>query len=288
MQLKLQTTLKILLKTSILGMASASLIGSGDTYVAPADSSAPKAITALHVTGNLDNTANKTTAGQNTLTFLKNGTDITMTRAGKTYNFTAADLTTTNGKKDYNITAGDEKVNVQNISTEFLQAGKNYTTNNVDVWFATISNAGKKTSEKGYFVVGTVATALPTTGTTTFKGGMTGYAVSKGTGAEVFLLGDTNLTADFATQKFSGGFSNIADADDDPLGADIEITNGALTSNGFTGDLKFAGGAAAKTGTVSGNFYGTDSSELGGVGQIDNDDAVFSFGFTAKKQLAVI
>lgn len=151
------------------------------------------------------------------------------------------------------------------------------------MWFANIGNESKELTEQGYFVVGTASDSLPSKGTSTYKGGMTGYFVSKETGSESFYLGDSKLEVDFAAQNIKGGISNMEDADSNSFGTNVDIVDGKLTSDGFTGKLKYSNGAAVTSSSIAGNFYGSDAPELGGVGQVENDTTILSFGFTAKK-----
>lgn len=270
-----------LFRTSLVGMATATLIASGATT--GGGTTGAKEITSLHVTGKIDNTAQEAGIVKTNLTFLKNGDDITMKRGGKTYSFKAADLKTSAGQKSYTITAGDETISLQNMSTEFLQDAKKYTTNNVDLWWANIEDKGKDITDQGYFVIGTVSNSVASTGTATYTGGATGYYIGTTDGTEAFYLGDSELIVDFAAQNISGGIRNLETAESVSFGTNVDITGGKLTSDGFTGKLKYSNGAAATNSFISGNFYGTDSAEIGGVGQIENATTALSFGFTAKK-----
>lgn len=286
-----------LFRTSLVSLAMATLIASGTTTGGGGTGGGGTGdggtgggtpdvtdITSLHVTGKIDDTAKTKTILANDIVFSKSGDDITIKRVGKTYSFKAADLKTTNGLKSYTITVGDETITLQNMSTEFLQDSKKYTTNNVDMWWAKIEDEGKGIEEEGYFVIGSnVPDKLPTTGKSTYKGGMAGYFLNTDTGVQKFYLGDSTLNVDFATQNVTGGMTNILTSNNESFGPDIIINGGKIAASGFLGALTYSGGAASTGGAIIGDFNGADASEMGGIGQIESENSGFSFAFTAKK-----
>jgi hypothetical protein len=112
----------------------------------------------------------------------------------------------------------------------------------------------------------TIGTAIPGSGTASFTGYATGsYVNVAGTGATV--LADVTVGADFATQTLTFSTQNSRTSTDwstFTLNPDLNLS-GTLTytagTNSFTGPVNGSGLA----GNSTGQFYGPNAEELGGV-----------------------
>ena len=113
----------------------------------------------------------------------------------------------------------------------------------------------------------TVDTAIPTTGTATFTGYATGsYVNAAGAGTTVFA--DLTVGADFGNRSLTFNTSNTQTSSnwvDFASNSGLDL-NGTLTyaagTNRFTGSVASDGGL---TGNSTGQFYGPNAEELGGV-----------------------
>lgn len=113
----------------------------------------------------------------------------------------------------------------------------------------------------------TIGTAIPGSGTATFTGYATGsYVNATGTGTTVFA--DLTVVANFGTQSLAFNTDNTQTSSnwvDFASNPDLNL-NGTLTyaagTNRFTGSVNSVGGL---TGNSTGQFYGPNAEELGGV-----------------------
>lgn len=113
----------------------------------------------------------------------------------------------------------------------------------------------------------TIGTAIPTTGNPTFTGYATGSYVSPaGTGTTVFAA--VTVGADFGTQTLTFNTANTQTSSDwvtfTPNG-NLDLSGNlsyAAGTNRFTGTVSSVGGL---TGNSTGQFYGPNAEELGGV-----------------------
>jgi hypothetical protein len=114
-------------------------------------------------------------------------------------------------------------------------------------------------------------TAIPTTGNPTFTGYAAGtYVNTAGTGSTV--LADLTVDANFGTQTLVFSTTNTRTSTDwgqfDPA-PDLNLTGTLIYApgtNSFTGTVSSAG----LTGESTGQFYGPNAEELGGVFFLDN------------------
>lgn len=225
------------------------------------------------------------TAGKANVKFVEDGKHIFLTRDDKIYEFTAAEFDESN--KSYTLTDGTEKVQLQNLSTGLLQGDKNYTTSDVNVWWADINDTTAGFHDQGYFVLGNKSSSIPTSSTTGFAGGLVGAMVSKADSEELTMTADAAFTADFGTQKITGGFSNFvlenSEGTTSNSADNLNIVNGTISGTGFSGTLSLTSGANLTASSLEGAFYGDEAGEIGGIGQFEDADLVATFGFTAKK-----
>lgn len=225
------------------------------------------------------------TVGKANVKFVEDGKHIFFTRDDKIYEFTAAEFDESN--KSYTLTDGTEKVQLQNLSTGLLQADKNYTTSDVNVWWADINDTTVKFHDQGYFVVGNKSSSIPTSSTTGFAGGLVGAVVSKFDSGELTMTADAAFVADFGTQKISGGFSNFVFENSEGTTANgtdnLNIVDVTISGTGFSGTLEGTGAGSFDSSSLEGAFYGDEAGEMGGIGQFEDADAVGTFGFTATK-----
>ncbi len=113
----------------------------------------------------------------------------------------------------------------------------------------------------------TIGTAIPGAGTPTFTGYATGsYVNAAGTGTTVFAA--LTVGANFGTQTLTFNTTNTQTSSDwitfTPNG-DLNLSgtlNYAPNTNSFTGSVSSVGGL---TGNSTGQFYGPNAEELGGV-----------------------
>lgn len=133
--------------------------------------------------------------------------------------------------------------------------------------FIASSSANLRTSSTYAFGLPTLASALPRTGTGSYRGVVYGSGYIPGTANDAYALrGTTNLTFDWATATFGGGMALTAQNDgtgiSETLGA-ISFANGTLNraTAGFASTL---GGSAGVSGDLLGSFFGPMGQELGG------------------------
>ncbi len=129
------------------------------------------------------------------------------------------------------------------------------------------SSGNLRTSSTYAFGLPTLASALPRTGTGSYRGVVYGNGYIAGTANEAYALrGSTNLTFDWAAATFGGGMALTAQNDrtgiSETLGA-ISFANGTLNraTAGFASTL---GGSAGVSGDFLGSFFGPIGQELGG------------------------
>lgn len=121
----------------------------------------------------------------------------------------------------------------------------------------------------GAFSVGvTAGTAIPTDGSATFTGKVAGSYVPSTPGAGYAVLADLTVTADFANRSLFFHTTNTVTSPDwetftPTSGLNLLGTlNYAAGTNTFTGTVTAGNGL---TGNSTGQFYGPNAEELGGV-----------------------
>ena len=95
------------------------------------------------------------------------------------------------------------------------------------------------------------------------------------------------LTADFENRSIEGMFSNLADRDSGAqfTPAEIVVQRATIENGGlFEADLVGQPAAAEFTGTATGQFFGPDAAEVGGVISAEDPDRVFDGHFGGKAQ----
>lgn len=179
---------------------------------------------------------------------------------------TFADVTLASGTSPQFVSARNPSNNPTSVAimAKPINLGWNYQT--FGIWE---TGRDSPTSRKfGAMSVGnTVGTTIPTTGNPTFTGYATGsYVNAAGTGTTVFA--DLAVGADFGTRSLTFNTSNTQTSSNwvnFTSNPNLNL-NGTLTyaagTNRFTGSVTSAGGL---TGNSTGQFYGPNAEELGGV-----------------------
>jgi len=205
---------------------------------------------------------------------------------GKTATFvtTAGSSQTTTGPQTYPIGSGE------NQTPQRFQTNVNGGTNQVSVSLSNATNSNLEYSTYGTWVqsasinnpiaAGTFATGvvstqaqMPTTGTATYNGSLTGFGNSP-TAAFTITDGAVALNANFATNTMTGTITNISTQSGGATPANSMMNNITLTGGRISG-TSFSGIAAASavagptnvtgaTGAFGGKFYGTAASEAAG------------------------
>lgn len=275
----------ILIKSGITGLSVLTLVASGTTGTGTTVSTATE-FEAIQTVIIIDNAKDTINGALKAVKLKKDGSNITFTKGGKTYNLTSADIQT---DKSYEKISGTETLQLQNLSTTFLEDNFKYKTNDVDLWWADVNDTGTQIHDSGYFVVGTKSSSIPTSSTATYTGAVAGRYITNDADVST-LAGKTSVTVNFSTNKVTGSISNILMIDiitkarvNDPN--TYTFTNGLLASDvtsAFTANLTSSGGALTGT-SVIGEFYGTEGAEIGGFGSFTDSGGSAIFAFTAKK-----
>ena len=138
----------------------------------------------------------------------------------------------------------------------------------------------------GLIVYGTPTEILPA-GTADYDGEMYAERWSRTNPSLQFVYGRMELTADFDNSSIEGMFTDL---ETQPLGgdrvewdADILVKGGTIADTGFSAQLEGRGRAAGVTGSATGQFFGPDAAEVGGVFSAENEDTVDTGYFGGKK-----
>ena len=145
---------------------------------------------------------------------------------------------------------------------------------------------------RGHVVYGTPTATLPVAGTAEYEGRM--YANSflrtdprSGTG-RYRHEGRLNLNADFDNSTVDGMVDSIWELEPGQdwvlTTAEIQIRNGTIANSEFSADLEGLHDLAGLTGTATGQFFGPEAEEVGGVISAEDADAVYEGYFGGKKQ----
>ena len=148
------------------------------------------------------------------------------------------------------------------------------------------SNGDLLNISTGYIVYGTPTEVLPGSGTASYDGRvrLNGRSRTNPVGRES-IDGDMDLTADFENRSIEGMFSNLADRDSGAqfTPAEIVVQSATIANGGFDAQLVGQPAAAGLTGTATGQFFGPDAAEVGGVISAEDADTVFEGHFGGKK-----
>ncbi len=136
----------------------------------------------------------------------------------------------------------------------------------------------------GAFAIGdrTPVASVPTTGTATYTGTMIG--AGSGTAAQVAVLGNAQIVANFATKSVTTNFTNIL-TENLVTGARVALPNLTGTSvisaagTGYSGPISGTG----LTGTVGGSFRGPDALETSGYWSAGGGGSSYLGSYGAKK-----
>lgn len=193
------------------------------------------------------------------------------TKAGQTVKAVSAAVTSST---DPHIPASTGIVEIENFASV---VGLQYTS--FGTWDAATSPSAPIAYYAGVFAGGgtsDVTATMPTTGTATYSGGATGYALSGGNGYRFY--GSSSLTANFAGNTITGNVSGInvyasgAGASATSLGTMNGITlSGTISGSSFSGTSAASASPgtalniAGATGTLNGGFFGPNAAEASGV-----------------------
>lgn len=129
----------------------------------------------------------------------------------------------------------------------------------------------------------TAAASMPSTGRAEYDGvvGMAFGGVPASL-ASAEMLGEVDLTANFATGRVTGEFDDFNTAAGQELHGELRVTNGQITQNGFSadiaGNLTGPGTApGAVTGAVTGDFLGASAEAIKGSGSSDAGNLGLTF-----------
>jgi len=163
-----------------------------------------------------------------------------------------------------------------------------------------ITNTSSQTTNSSPFVTGfeTPASAVPTTGSATYKGFVSGnVTLPDGYGTKAATLqGTATVTADFATGGISGDSTDImatSGADGSKAAWNSLSFNGNIATgmNSFSGTTSSTAAgaspyslAATANGYFAGKFYGTTAQELGAVWNLSDGTGAASGVLVGKKQ----
>ncbi len=126
-------------------------------------------------------------------------------------------------------------------------------------------------------LVRTAAASMPTTGRAEYEGvvGMA-FGAAPTDIATAQMLGEVDLTANFANGEISGEFDDFNTATGHELDGRLQVSKGIITGSGFTADIAgnlTAGSTStpgtvpgAVSGSVSGEFLGTNAGAIEGTG----------------------
>ena len=138
-----------------------------------------------------------------------------------------------------------------------------------------------------YVVYGTPTEVLPA-GTADYGGDMWAFRYSRTSpDSPGTLYGRMELTANFDNSSIEGMFTDMLSAP--PRGdlvewdADILVKEGTIADAGFSAQLEGQRGAAGITGSATGQFFGPDAEEVGGVISAESEDHVSAGYFGGKK-----
>lgn len=187
----------------------------------------------------------------------------------------------------YRREEGDEVVGISSYETTdpFDYYGLDGT--NVSVWgFYNRVTGGA--SDFGVVAFGELSKDIPSAKSATYSGSFAASVSSKTEGSDSWR-GGTEITTNFDTSKISGKFTYIKSLSTGGNGSgNLEIIDGKITSDGFTGtlksDQKFDDDyGKLNSGSFLGKFYGDDVAEIAGSGQLTTVNRSVSFGFVAEK-----
>ncbi|MFE3838511.1 transferrin-binding protein-like solute binding protein [Pseudogemmobacter sonorensis] len=118
----------------------------------------------------------------------------------------------------------------------------------------------------------TAAASMPTTGRAEYDGvvGMA-FGSTPTTLSSAEMLGEVDLTANFATGQITGEFDDFNTAAGQELNGTLRVSNGQIVGNAFSADIAgnltgTTSAPGAVSGSVSGDFLGTNASAIEGTG----------------------
>ena len=185
------------------------------------------------------------------------------------------------GYSDFNgreyIEAGDPEYGIWEATASY--SAPEFDHFNVNGWY--VASRTTRNVWRGHIVDGDVTAVLPA-GTAEYDGRMfaNGWSRTDPTGRQR-ISGDLALTADFDNHSVDGKFSGVNLQN---TTAEILIQNGAIANSAFTAELAGQGAAAAFEGDMTGQFFGPDAAEVGGVLSAGDADTVYEGWFGGTKQ----
>jgi len=146
-------------------------------------------------------------------------------------------------------------------------------------------------TSRGHMVYGDATANMPAS-TAQYAGRayLNGWSrTNPGTGARERFEGSLALTADFDGGTIGGSLENWrvrgpGESGYSNVDAEIVVQNGTITNNQLSAELTGMRDAADFTGNMTGQFFGPDAAEVGGVIDGESTDSVFEGWFGGKKQ----
>ena len=172
---------------------------------------------------------------------------------------------------------------------------------NTNLAYATYGTWAEYTALNNPITAGTLATGvnstlaqMPTSGTATYTGHLTGYAISPTVGTNI-TDGAVSLNANFSSNSLTGSITGITTEHGGmtPITGvmnDINLTGGSISGTAFTGSASVVAAVAATTvnvaganGTFGGKFYGPGAAEAAGSLTLTGNGSTVIGAFGAKK-----
>ena len=132
----------------------------------------------------------------------------------------------------------------------------------------------------------TDASAMPSTGYAEYDGivGMA-FGATPESIASAEIIGELDLTANFATNTISGEFDDFDTSSGQALSGQLIVSNGQIVGSDFTADITgtltgTTNAPGAVSGTIDGDFLGTDHSAISGTGTATSDQGDLGISFT--------
>ena len=148
----------------------------------------------------------------------------------------------------------------------------------------------EKNDRRGHFVFGETTATLPA-GTAEYAGRayLNGFSATDPRNRS-WLRGDLSLTADFDSRTVGGTMDTWRIYTGDTrqyvgINAELAIQNGTITNDGLNAELVGRRDAVGITGSMTGQFFGPDAAEVGGVIEAESSgDQVFEGWFAGEKR----
>ncbi len=135
----------------------------------------------------------------------------------------------------------------------------------------------------------TAADSMPTTGRAEYDGVVgLAFGSAPASPASADMLGEVDLTANFATGRVTGEFDDFNTASGQEVQGELKVSNGQIGGAGFTADIagNLTGTATAPgavSGSVSGDFLGGNAAAIEGTGTATSDAGALGVVFVGTR-----